>query len=151
PAGAGTRTARPAVVRPARIRPVLEASRRDRRAGDHARLRQRIFPVRQRLGGFRRVPAVPAFAVPLLLQPGPQPGRGRGRCAGLPRTPDAVSRASNWHGGELNDLAATTTGEPQGYPQKAAAALRRGSGGGYLSLHLLQSVLGGERRRTRQA
>src|ERR1700760_2170502 len=137
--------ARPALVRAARIRPVLEAGRRNRRARHHARLRQRLFPLRQRLGGLRRVPAVSAFAVPLLLQPGPQPGRGRGRGAGLPRTADAVPRASNRHGGERNNLAAPAAGEPQRHPQEDAAALQRESSGSHPSLRLLQSVLGGER------
>jgi hypothetical protein len=99
--------------RSARVRPVLETCGRNRRAGHHARLRQRVFQVRQRLGGLRGVPAVSAVAVPVVLHPGSQPGGGRGRGAGLPRRPDAVSRAPNWHGGERNDLAAPTSAKPQ--------------------------------------
>ena len=133
PAGAGTRAARPAVIRAARIRPVLETGRRDRRAGHHARLRQRVFPVRQRLGGLRRVPAVPAVAVPLLLQPGPQPGRGRGRGAGLPRAltrfPELrigmVENGTTWLPRLLENLSDTRKKMPQLYSENPVEAIHR--------------------------
>ena len=54
PPGAGPRLPRPAVVRAARVRPVLGAGRRVRPAGRHALQRQRLLPVHLRVGRCQR-------------------------------------------------------------------------------------------------
>ena len=64
PPGAGAGLPRPALVRAPRVRPVLGAGRRGRHRRRHARLRQRLPALHQRVGGRprRRVPAVQAAA-----------------------------------------------------------------------------------------
>ena len=68
----------PAVVRPARVRPVLGEGRRARRPRRHALVRQRLRALRQRLDGQRqRDAAVPAPGVPDAVGSG---GRSRTPC-----------------------------------------------------------------------
>jgi hypothetical protein len=95
PPGSGPRFPRTAIVRAARVRPVLAALRRTRRAGRHALQRQRLFPVHLRVG--RRRPG--DAAVPDQCDVHDQrvaPGSGRGGLLGNSRravpVPDAEGR-----------------------------------------------------------
>ncbi len=84
-----------ALVRPARVRSLLAAGGRARRARRHARVRQRLRALRQRLDGQQqRDAAVPARGVPHAL--GLAAGRGRRLGARVPRRPVAVPRPSRW-------------------------------------------------------
>ena len=94
PPGAGARLPRPAVVRPARVRPVLGEDRGARPPRRHALLRQRLRALHERVDGRRHRDApVPAPGVPDAARRGaPSRTRSPRSCATAPSPGSPTSR-----------------------------------------------------------
>ncbi len=150
PSGSGARLPRHPLVRPARVRPVLEAGRRARHPRRAALLRQRLRPDRQLVGGQRPGDAaVPAGRVPHAVVVAAD--RGRRRVARRPRCAAALPGAQDRRRRERRLVGRAAAAGDEGHVQEDAAGLPRGAGGRDASQHLHQPVLGRGLRPARRA
>ena len=146
PPGAGARVPRPAVVRAARVRPVLEAVRRVRRVRRHALHRQRLLPLHLRVG--RRRPG--DAAVPDQRHVDPQrvaPDPGRGGLLGDPRRAVPVPEAEGRHRRGRLEVDVPAAGLHGRGVQEGAGGLPGQPDRGDQEPHLRQPVLRGGHRR----
>src|SRR6516165_8905860 len=149
PPGSRPRLSWPAVVRGARVRPVLGAGRRARRAGRHALQRQRLLPVHIRMGRRRTGDA----AVPNQCDGHPQrvaANPGLGGLMGHPRRALSPPEAEGGHRRGRFEVDGPAAGRPgRGLPQGPGSFPERPRRDGQ-EPHPREPVLRGWHRRSGQ-